>query len=160
MISPKLVTIPKTADGQLKVYWTRPGFENIHLDTVSSKFEEKFKKTFLENQTGFHQPTKQEVIAHQHKSIQRLVLSSPKIASKNIWENLSWTSSTSRLTPFIARETSCWNGSWFTDDVFLKLALFNTHDTFKTGNWSSHVFLKLVYLTNHDIFNFVKRQCG
>ena len=28
--------------------------------------EEKFKKTFLENQTGFHQPPKQEVIAHKH----------------------------------------------------------------------------------------------
>ena len=50
-----------------EIYWRRPGSENIHLDTVSSKFEEKFKKTFLENQTGFHQPTKQEVIAHQHK---------------------------------------------------------------------------------------------
>ena len=38
----------------------------------------------------------------------------------------------------------------------LKLAVFNIHDTFKAGNWSSYVFLKLVYLTNHDIFNCVK----
>ena len=65
VISPKLVTIPKTADGQLKIYWMRSGSENSNFEKVSSKFEEKFKKTFLENQTGFHQP-KQEVIAHQH----------------------------------------------------------------------------------------------
>ena len=47
-------------------FWRRWGSENCNLDKVSSKFEEKFKKTFLENQTGFHQPPKQEVIAHQH----------------------------------------------------------------------------------------------
>ena len=40
--------------------------ENSNLDKVPSKFEEKFKKTFLENQTGSHQPPQQEVIAHQH----------------------------------------------------------------------------------------------
>ena len=50
----------------IKIYWRRSGSENSNLDKVPSKFEEKFKKTFLENQTGFHQPTKQEVIAHQH----------------------------------------------------------------------------------------------
>ena len=50
----------------IKIYWRRSGSENSNLDKVSSKFEEKFKKTFLENQTGFHQPPKQEVIAHQH----------------------------------------------------------------------------------------------
>ena len=38
--------------------------------------------------------------------------------------------------------------------------LFNIHDTFKVGDWSSYVFLKLVYLTTHDIFNCVKRKCG
>ena len=47
--------------------------------------------------------------------------------------------------------------SWFVNEFFLKVALFNIHD--KAGNWSSYVFLKLVYLTNHDIFNCVKRQC-
>ena len=49
-------------------------------------------------------------------------------------------------------------GSWFINEFFLKCALFNIHDTFKAGNWSSYVFLKLVYLTNQDIFNCVKRQ--
>ena len=49
--------------------------------------------------------------------------------------------------------------SWFLVCQRLKLALFNIHDTFKAGNWSSHVILKLVYITNHDIFNCVKRQC-
>ena len=50
----------------IKIYWRRSGSENSNLDKVSSKFEEKFKKTFLENQTGFHHRPKQEVIAHQH----------------------------------------------------------------------------------------------
>ena len=50
----------------IKIYWRRSGSENSNLDKVPSKFEEKFKMTFLENQTGFHQPPKQEVIAHQH----------------------------------------------------------------------------------------------
>ena len=56
----------KTADGQLKINWRRSGSENSSLDKVQSKFEEKFKKTFLENQTGFHHRPKLEVIAHQH----------------------------------------------------------------------------------------------
>ena len=51
-------------------------------------------------------------------------------------------------------------GSWLINEFFLKVALFNIHDTFKAGNCSSYVFLKLVYLTNHDIFNCVKRKCG
>ena len=45
-------SIQINADGQLKFKGGEP-----------PKFEEKFKKTFLENQTGFHQPPKQEVIA-------------------------------------------------------------------------------------------------
>ena len=55
------------------------------------------------------------------------------------------------------RELRSDRGSWFVNKFFLKLSLFNIHDTFKTGNWSSCVFLKLVYLTN-DIFNCVKRR--
>ena len=46
-------------------------------------------------------------------------------------------------------------GSWFVIEFFLQFSLFNIHDTFKEGNWSSYVFLKLVYFTNH---NCVKRQ--
>ena len=65
----------------IESYW-RSGSENSNLDKVPSKFQEKFKKTFLENQTGFHHPTKQEVVAHQHDIL-------TKIASKNILENLS-----------------------------------------------------------------------
>ena len=57
------------------------------------------------------------------------------------------------------RELHSDRGSWFINEFFLKLSLFNIHDTFKAGNWSSYVFLKLVYLTNHDIFNCVQRQC-
>ena len=50
-----------------KIYRRRSGSENIHLDRGQrTQNEEKFKKTFLENQTGFRQPPKQEVIAHQH----------------------------------------------------------------------------------------------
>ena len=45
--------------------------------------------------------------------------------------------------------------SWFINEFFLKLALFNFHDTFEAGKWSSCIFLKLVYFTNH---NRVKRQ--
>ena len=51
------------------------------FDKVPSKFEEKFKKTFLENQTGFHHRPKQEVIAHQ-QSLQRSTISSPKLLRK------------------------------------------------------------------------------
>ena len=50
----------------IKIYWRRSGFENSNPDKVPSKFEEKFKNTFLENQTGFHHRPKKEVIAHQH----------------------------------------------------------------------------------------------
>ena len=56
----------------IRIYW-RSGSENSNLDKVPSKFEEKFKKTFLENQTGFHQPTKQEIIAHEHSHQQYLL---------------------------------------------------------------------------------------
>ena len=56
----------KNVDGHLKFYWRRSGSENSNLDKVPFKFEEKFKKTFLENQTGFHHRPKQEVIAHHH----------------------------------------------------------------------------------------------
>ena len=66
MISPKLVTIPKNRRWTLKIYWRRSGSENSNLDKVPSKIEEKLKKTFMENQTGFHHRPKQEVIAHQH----------------------------------------------------------------------------------------------
>ena len=46
-------------------------------------------------------------------------------------------------------------GSWFVNKFFLQCSLFNIHDTFKAGDWSSYVFLDLVYFTNH---NCVKRQ--
>ena len=62
-------------------------------------------------------------------------------------------------------------GSWFINEFFLKLALFNIHDTFNAGNWSFQIFIKLAYLNTHDIFNgdwsfrspsrnHVKRKCG
>ena len=46
-------------------------------------------------------------------------------------------------------------GSWFVIEFFLQFSLFNIHDTFKAGDWSSHIFLKLVYFPNH---NCVMRQ--
>ena len=140
----------------IKICRRRSGSENIHLDRGQrTQDEEKFKKTFLENQTGFHQPSKQEVVAHQHSLYREQCYPHQKIAPKNMWENLSWTSSTSRFTPSTTGKTSCFHGSWFINEFFLTLAFFNIHDTFKAGNWSSYVFLKLVYLTNH---NCVKRQ--
>ena len=39
--------------------------------------------------------------------------------------------------------------------LFLQFSLFNIHDTFKAGDWSSYVFLKIIYLTSH---NCIKRQ--
>ena len=59
----------------------RSGSENSNLDKVLSKFEEKFKKIFLENQTGFHHRPKQEIVAHQ-QSKQRSAISSPKLLRK------------------------------------------------------------------------------
>ena len=50
----------------IKIYWRISGSENSNIAKVPSKFEEKFKKTFLENQTDFHHQPKREVIAHQH----------------------------------------------------------------------------------------------
>ena len=73
----------------IKIYWRRSGSENIHLDRGQrTQNEEKFKKTFLENQKGFHQPPKQEVIAHQH-SLHRDQRDPHKNCFQNIWENLS-----------------------------------------------------------------------
>ena len=109
---------PKNRRWTIKIYWRRSGSENSNFDKESSKFEEKFKKTFLENQTGF-QPPEQEVIAHQHKCYTEISDILTKIASKNIWESLSWTSSTSRLTPSITGKTSCYRSTGFVDDVFL-----------------------------------------
>ena len=56
------------------------------------------------------------------------------------------------------RELRSDHGSKFVNEFFLQFSLFNIHDTFKLGDWSSYVFLKLIYLTNHDISNCVKRQ--
>ena len=88
---------------------------NSNLDKVPSKFEEKFKKTFLENRTGFHEPTKQEVIAHQH-SPYRDQRYPHQIGFESILEK---NSSGSRLIPSITGRTSCKNGTRFIDDVFL-----------------------------------------
>ena len=49
-------------------------------------------------------------------------------------------------------------GFWFVNEFFLQFSLFNTYDTFKTGDWSSYSFLKFVYLTTRDVFNCVKRR--
>ena len=66
----------------IKICWRRSGSENIHLDRGQrTQDEEKFKKTFLENQTGFHQPPKQEVVAHQH-SLHREQCYPPKTCSE------------------------------------------------------------------------------
>ena len=35
------------------------------------------------------------------------------------------------------RELRSDRGSWFINEFFLKLVLFNIHNTFKAGNWSS-----------------------
>ena len=73
VIKNRRVRIPQREDqreGDDKIFWRRSGSENIQPWYESSKFEEKFKKTFLENQTGFHHRPKQEVIAHQ-QSFQR-----------------------------------------------------------------------------------------
>ena len=60
----------------IKIYWRRSGSENANLDKVPSKFEEKFKKTFLENQTGFLPTNKARSHCTSTQSIQR---SSPKL---------------------------------------------------------------------------------
>ena len=72
----------------IKIYGMRSGSENFNLDKVPSKFEEKFKKTFLKNQTCFHQRTKQAVIAHRHISYRDQRYPHPNCFT-NIWENLS-----------------------------------------------------------------------
>ena len=41
----------------IKIYWRISGSENSNFDKVPSKFEEKFKKTFLENQPNNHTTT-------------------------------------------------------------------------------------------------------
>ena len=53
------------------------------------------------------------------------------------------------------RELRSDRGSWFVNEFFLQFSLFNIHDTFKAGDWSSYIFLKFVYFTNH---NCVRRQ--
>ena len=67
MSSPTLVTTQKNRRWTIKICWRRSGSEDIQLDRGQrTQNEEKFKKTFLENQTGLHQPPKQEVFTHQH----------------------------------------------------------------------------------------------
>ena len=100
MISPNLVTVSRNRRWTIKIYWRRSGPQNSNLDKVPPKFEEKFKKTFLQNQTGFHQPPKQEVSAQKH-GLYRDQRYRHQNCFENVWENLSWTSSTSRLTPSI-----------------------------------------------------------
>ena len=144
-----------------KTVGRRSGSENIHLDRGSEyPHRGEVQEDLLGEwgQVSTNQQSKKSLhINTVYTEISDIVT---KIASKNMWENLSWISSTSRLTPSITGKTNCYSGSRFINEFFLKLALFNIHDTFKTGNWSSYVFLKFVYLTNHDIFNCVKRQCG
>ena len=161
MISHKLVTIPKTADGQVKllggdqVLRTSTSIGGVRVPTTRRSSR---RLSWRIRQVSTNQQSKKSL--HINTVYTEIIDIFTKIASKNMWENLSWISSTSRLTPSITGKTNCYCGSRFINEFFLKLALFNIHDTFKTGNWSSYVFLKLVYLTNHDIFNCVKRQCG
>ena len=91
-----------------------------------------------------------------NKSFKRSVRSSPKLLRK-FWETCHELLQQADLRRPL-QVKSCYNGSWFLNEFFLKLALFNIHDTFKALNWSSSVSLKLVYLTNHEVFNCVKRQ--
>ena len=57
-----------------------------------------------------------------------------KIASTNIWENLSWIFSTSRLTPSITGKTSCYRGPGVIDDLLLvKLVWYITSNIITAG---------------------------
>ena len=57
-----------------------------------------------------------------------------KIVSKNIWENLSWICSTSRLAPSITGKTSCYRGPGVIDDLLLvKLVWYITSNTMTSG---------------------------
>ena len=59
-----------------------------------------------------------------------------KIASKRIWENLSWICSTSRLTPSTTGKTSCYSGPWFIDDLLLvKLVWYITSNIITAGKY-------------------------
>ena len=67
MISPKLVTIPKTADGQLKLI----GGDQVLRTSTSigvsvPRTRRSSRRPSWRIRRGFHQPPKQEVIAHQH----------------------------------------------------------------------------------------------
>ena len=67
----------------IETFWRRSG-ENIHFDRGQrTQNEEKFKKTFLEK---FHQPPKQEVIAHQHSLYRDQSYPHQNCFEKYFWE--------------------------------------------------------------------------
>ena len=117
----KLVIIPKNRRRTNKIYWTRDWFWELQSwqDTIQVRGE--LQENPLGESDGFPPPTKarSHCTSTVYAEISDILT---KIASKNIWENLSWTSSTSRHTPSITSKTSCYYGSKFIDEFFLKLA--------------------------------------
>ena len=83
---------------------------------------------------GFHHRPKQEVIAHEHSLHRDSRYPYQNCFEKICGKTLSWTSSTSRLTPSITGKTSCYSGTGFIDDVFIvKLVYSYISDIINVG---------------------------
>ena len=107
MISPKLVTIPQNRRWTIKIYW-RSSFWELKLWLGTIQVRGEVQEDFLVESDGFPPTTIAGSQCTKNTAYTEIIDIVTKIASKNIWEKLSWTSSTSRLTPSITDKLLTW----------------------------------------------------
>ena len=131
----KLVTIPKTADGQLKfIGWDQvlrtPTLTRYHRSSRRSSRRPFWR---IRRVSTTDQSKKSLHINTVYTEISDILT---QVASKNVWENLSWICSTSRLAPSITGKTSCYRGVGFIDDLLLvKLVWYITSNIITAGKY-------------------------
>ena len=135
IISPKLVTIPKTADGQLKFIG---GDQVLRTPTLTrchpSSRRSSRRPSWRTRRVSTTDQSKKSL--HIHTIYTEISDILTKISSTNIWENLSWICSTSRLTSSITSKTICYRGPGFIDDLLLvKLVWYITSSIITAGKY-------------------------
>ena len=126
---------PKTADGQLKFIG---GDQVLRTPTLTryhpSSRRSSRRPSWRIRRVSTSDQSKQSLHINTVYSEISDILND--IASKNIWENLSWICSTSRLTPSITGKTSCYRGPGFIDDLLLvKLVWYITSNIITAGKY-------------------------
>ena len=126
---------PKTADGQLKIIG---GDQVLRTPTLTryhpSPRRSSRRPSWKIRRVSTNDQSKKSL--HINTVFSEISNTPTKIASKNIWENLSWICSTSRLTPSITGKTSCYRGPGFIDDLLLvKLVWYITSNIITAGKY-------------------------